>query len=264
MIGSFSEKGLEAYKEAIQAHSGRVDFSESETYDFTRCVRPDGSAYGTGGKCRKGTETQAEKEEKPGRARRRSREDERTLAIVGQGGFIPRIANYTPEEEAKRAEETKKRVEVRKKMEGERRKEDERLTSLADKFARKESGPDNDTYRNNRINAYKGDLKDLSTFGSDKSREVIKRGDAKEIAKTAYEESRTPIKDRVKAAADKAKEEQKMKVKEMLATAPKEEKSRLREQLTFDAKKEVERAKYAAEKEGNAWFNLYMNTRNLK
>ena len=25
-------------------------------YDFTRCVRPDGSAYGTGGKCRKGNE----------------------------------------------------------------------------------------------------------------------------------------------------------------------------------------------------------------
>ena len=28
----------------------------SDYYDFTRCVRPDGSAYGTGGRCRKGTE----------------------------------------------------------------------------------------------------------------------------------------------------------------------------------------------------------------
>ena len=26
------------------------------SYDFTRCVRPDGTAYGTGGKCKKGTE----------------------------------------------------------------------------------------------------------------------------------------------------------------------------------------------------------------
>lgn len=33
-----------------------VDHSEGNAYDFTRCVRPDGSAYGTGGKCRKGTE----------------------------------------------------------------------------------------------------------------------------------------------------------------------------------------------------------------
>jgi hypothetical protein len=31
------------------------NFSEAP-YDFTRCVRPNGSAYGTGGKCRKGTE----------------------------------------------------------------------------------------------------------------------------------------------------------------------------------------------------------------
>ena len=29
---------------------------EDETFDFTRCVRPNGSAYGTRGKCRKGTE----------------------------------------------------------------------------------------------------------------------------------------------------------------------------------------------------------------
>lgn len=33
----------------------KEDFTES-CFDFTRCVRPDGTAYGTGGKCRKGTE----------------------------------------------------------------------------------------------------------------------------------------------------------------------------------------------------------------
>lgn len=30
--------------------------SEEEIYDFTRCVRPDGSVYGSRGKCKKGTE----------------------------------------------------------------------------------------------------------------------------------------------------------------------------------------------------------------
>jgi len=32
---------------------------EDETLDFTRCERPNGTAYGTGGKCRKGTESKA-------------------------------------------------------------------------------------------------------------------------------------------------------------------------------------------------------------
>lgn len=57
----------EKYKEELG-----LDFSESaveefpfieevlttllSSYDFTRCVRPDGSAYGTGGKCKKGKE----------------------------------------------------------------------------------------------------------------------------------------------------------------------------------------------------------------
>lgn len=33
------------------------------TYDFTRCERPNGSHYGTGGKCRKGTEVSAEEKD---------------------------------------------------------------------------------------------------------------------------------------------------------------------------------------------------------
>ena len=56
MFGSFSEESLvEFTKLASQKHS--TDFSEGGTYDFTRCVRSDGSVYGTSGKCRKGKET---------------------------------------------------------------------------------------------------------------------------------------------------------------------------------------------------------------
>jgi len=55
MKGYFNEKSLEAYNLLIADKAG-VDFSEGEIYDFTRCVRPDGSAYGTGYKCRKGVE----------------------------------------------------------------------------------------------------------------------------------------------------------------------------------------------------------------
>ena len=31
--------------------------SEEDLYEFTRCVRPDGTSYGTGGNCRKGVES---------------------------------------------------------------------------------------------------------------------------------------------------------------------------------------------------------------
>ena len=56
MKGEISEEALLKYSQ-LAAESLGLDFSEGEdTYDFTRCVRPDGSAYGTRGKCRKGTE----------------------------------------------------------------------------------------------------------------------------------------------------------------------------------------------------------------
>ena len=62
MNGSFSEDALLRFAE-LAAQSQSADFSEGDIYDFTRCVRPDGSSYGTGGKCRKGSEAAAE--EKP-------------------------------------------------------------------------------------------------------------------------------------------------------------------------------------------------------
>jgi hypothetical protein len=47
MYGSLSDQSL--------------DLTESLLFDFTRCVRPNGTAYGTRGKCRKGTEQEASK-----------------------------------------------------------------------------------------------------------------------------------------------------------------------------------------------------------
>ena len=57
MQGLFSEESLEVFNKLASATQG-LDYSESGTdsYDFTRCVRPNGTAYGTGGKCKKGTE----------------------------------------------------------------------------------------------------------------------------------------------------------------------------------------------------------------
>ena len=58
MKGSFSEDALEQFARLAAEKQG-LDFAEGEVYDFARCVRSDGSFYGTGGKCRKGTEAGA-------------------------------------------------------------------------------------------------------------------------------------------------------------------------------------------------------------
>jgi hypothetical protein len=67
VLGSFSEKSLETYSQlALSMQSS--EYAESGEYDFTRCVRPDGTAYGTKGR-RKGKESGA-KEESPPKLRR--------------------------------------------------------------------------------------------------------------------------------------------------------------------------------------------------
>lgn len=56
MKGRISEEALAAYSSLV-AELYSDNFSEyMSEYDFTRCVRANGSAYGTGGKCRLGTE----------------------------------------------------------------------------------------------------------------------------------------------------------------------------------------------------------------
>ena len=49
-LGGFSEDALLQYQQAIAEVKG-TDFSEGLAYDFTQCVRPDGSGFGTRGKC---------------------------------------------------------------------------------------------------------------------------------------------------------------------------------------------------------------------
>lgn len=56
--GSFSDEALALYSKLVEEAEG-LDFSEDNFYDFTRCVRADGTYYGTRGKCRSGTEVGA-------------------------------------------------------------------------------------------------------------------------------------------------------------------------------------------------------------
>jgi hypothetical protein len=62
MLGQFSEESLSSYASLVEEKVG-PSFSkfEEDEYDFTRCMRPNGTYYGTRGKCRKGVESGAEK-----------------------------------------------------------------------------------------------------------------------------------------------------------------------------------------------------------
>ena len=62
MFGRFSAESLSKFQEMMGLESSQ-DFSEG-FFDFTRCQRPDGSYYGSSGRCRKGAEAEA-KEETP-------------------------------------------------------------------------------------------------------------------------------------------------------------------------------------------------------
>lgn len=49
MLGSFSLKSLDAYQAIAQQQYPEDGLG---VYDFARCVRPDGSTYGTKGRCK--------------------------------------------------------------------------------------------------------------------------------------------------------------------------------------------------------------------
>ena len=69
MKGSFNEKSLLVYSELVTEKMD-MDFAEGEVYDFTRCMRADGSFYGTSGRCRQGSPAGPKEEvERTGRQR---------------------------------------------------------------------------------------------------------------------------------------------------------------------------------------------------
>ena len=69
MYGGFSEESLTEFIKLTYGDEAE-NFSEEDFFSFTRCVRPNGSTYGTAGKCKKGTETGA-KEVTPSSSRTR-------------------------------------------------------------------------------------------------------------------------------------------------------------------------------------------------
>jgi hypothetical protein len=133
-FGGFTEEALAAYQKALAERQG-TDFAESDSYDFTTCIRPDGSAYGTGGKCRKGTEGEAKSGEQskvtatPGMAARVKAAKEKLKADkAANGGKRPDRV-----QEERRLEQNRKQREMDRKVKANQEKQEEMLRQPAKK-----------------------------------------------------------------------------------------------------------------------------------
>ena len=115
MNGYFSEKALERFAE-MAAQVQPAEFAEGDTYDFTRCVRPNGTAYGTAGKCRKGTEE--EKIEEPGTRKKKVLEANMSKSTKqAVEGLSKKVSDYL--------KSTQKSPVKSKSVEGEKKTSDE-------------------------------------------------------------------------------------------------------------------------------------------
>ena len=95
-LGYFDPKAVELFEANF---SENLEFSEdTESYDFARCQRPDGSFYGTGGQCRKGKDAgaKAEKAKAAPKAKAQSKEPDYTgYRYVGKEGKNFVVTNGT-------------------------------------------------------------------------------------------------------------------------------------------------------------------------
>jgi hypothetical protein len=109
MKGSINEEALAEYSRLAAEKLG-VDFAEGEVYDFGRCMRADGSFYGTSGKCRKGSEAGGKGKEAASQGSKPSGPDELDRRIAAKA----REANNLAYEGMKDAERRKKETEERR------------------------------------------------------------------------------------------------------------------------------------------------------
>lgn len=235
------------------------------TLDFARCVRPDGTAYGTRGKCRKGTEQEKENSED-----RLEREIPRAVrAIPSKVGplNLPRKAKKeTPEQVNARIDRNKKV----KAAEAERKRSRENLDRSASKIAedifRSRGGASDGSVRSqNRINNIKESLKELhgSSRKGSKASDLIEKGDTKGILKLAEDTVSKGKEEHTKARVKEERDFQKATLKEKVGAAKREGRSeeeirRLMENERFYQKRDLKRAKAQAEAEFQAMERLLM------
>lgn len=246
MNGYFSDKALSQYSELLRA-AQEFAFSEgSEFYDFTRCVRPDGTAYGTGGKCRKGAEEAKQQEDR-----------ERTREIVRAGGHAPiNRPPETPSKIQKMKEDVARRAESRKKWEEERKAYQQMLQNAAEKLLQRSGNTSEGVRRDNQINSVKEDLHKLMSSGDKETQEMIRKGDIEGLIRKAHSKRDQNVAEVKKQARAEEAKAQKAILKDMLAANPQELHGRIKENHAYESKKETSRAAARAEDAHNAYYGI--------
>jgi hypothetical protein len=264
MLGSFSSESLEEYARVIAEKSPTVDYSETDTYDFTRCVRPDGSAYGTGGRCVKGSQEDKKAADKPSRTPRQSKTDRVTREVARTGGQIPGVAKpQTAEEKTANQERIKKIREAEAKKGEEKAKVDATVKSMAQKMAEMSGERLEGQRMENHVNNFVNDINRLRANSRDTElQDMIRRGDTDGIIRKAREKGDS--KENVAKAAEQEKEKQKARLKAELAAAPKEQHARIRELARYDAKQAIAREKDRAEKVNTGLFGIAFALKNAQ
>jgi hypothetical protein len=221
-LGGFSEEALQLFQ--LAASERAYDFSEEgEVYDFTRCMRPNGTYYGTRGQCKSGSnagaKAVAEPKVGPGR-----RDKELDRQVVGGQKAAARAAKKMAAEPKRQKaprpdEETlNRRVAAQEKAEAELK----RATKLRKAVGM--AGPEQralaqrmvDSAARRKASAGKDQLKDAHRQSSEKAKGAARaakeaeknfRSAEKELKKDPKnKELRARYKEAIKAANDAERE----------------------------------------------------------
>lgn len=253
----FSEaasENLPFIEEAVETLLGSLD--------FTRCVRPNGTVYGTRGKCRQGTE-QA-KTETPKASSKGSSRLEKELVRSGVRFQPPGRMKEESEEEIKARKERVKRSDEAERARKERLKAfDTKTTKMAEELFSSSGGVSDGSIRaQNGVKNIKENLESAHRAGrGSKTTKLIEKGDIKGLLQHAREVNDIPKQEYAKMRANEERERQKAELKESLAKAKergasKEEIAKIREDAKFYNKRDLQRAAAQAVLEHEALWRL--------
>jgi hypothetical protein len=239
--GSFSSQALEAY-EALIADTFSLDFSEDQVYDFTRCVRPDGSSYGSRGKCRKGTEQAKEGRQRP-------------AMIYGK--------EETPSEREEQVKKVKAWAEAEKASQAKSEAFKKKTRKMAEElFAKTGAEIDGSTRTENLIEGIRNDILRITDYARPtESRRLVAAGDLEGLLSHAKKVVDGGQKAHIKSAVEEERkrinaERAKLKMDKKKEGASEEETARALSDQEYYHNREMARVKIAAEREWNALFSV--------
>jgi hypothetical protein len=240
---SFAEASSDQYPFIEEALETLLD-----SFEFTRCVRPNGTAYGTGGTCRKGTE-----QKKTTGDRRLEREIPLANTPFNTLNVPVNKPERSPEQIQKDIERNKKQNDSMKKREEEKKALEEVKTDMAKKVL-KITGYKTDTpeKEKNMLDNVKDTLSEIYLTGLGGGTELVKKGDLKGLINYAREARSKGEKEHIAPLIKAERESQKTLLKRRLeelqveqpgASIKELKESKSMANLKYDVDKDLKRVK---------------------